>query len=131
MENKQDVTFIIHSEWLDCIKTLPVEMQDKIIAEFVRYGAGFPLEHNEDTYVSSMVNMLKGRIDFSKDKYAQKVSGGNKAGRSKKIDENQVYELAKIGKTSQEISVILGCSKSSVDHSQGWKRRKEDNLIFD
>ena len=106
-------------------------MQDKIIAEFVRYGAGFPLEHNEDTYVSSMVNMLKGRIDFSKDKYAQKVSCGNKAGRSKKIDENQVYELAKIGKTSQEISVILGCSKSSVDHSQGWKRRKEDNLIFD
>ena len=78
-----------------------------------------------------MVDMLKGRIDFSKDKYAQKVSGGNKAGRSKKIDENQVYELAKIGKTSQEISVILGCSKSSVDHSQGWKRRKEDNLIFD
>ena len=30
------------------------------------------------------------------------------------------------GKKSEEIAHILGCSKSAVDHSNGWKQRNED-----
>ena len=52
-------TFIVHKEWLDNIAGLPVEMQDKVIADFVRYGCGLNLEHSEDPVTQSMVNMLK------------------------------------------------------------------------
>ena len=31
-------TFVFYGEWLDNIKDLPVEEQDKIIADVVRYG---------------------------------------------------------------------------------------------
>lgn len=57
--------------------------------------------------------MVKG----SKDKYAQKVEGGNK--RKLMIMRYGIY------KKSEEIAQILGCSKSTVDHSDGWKKRAE------
>ena len=31
-------TFVFYGEWLDNIKDLPIEEQDKIIADVVRYG---------------------------------------------------------------------------------------------
>lgn len=124
-----DVTFIVHSEWLDNISVLPVEQQDKVIAEIVRYGTGIDLMHEEDPTVQALVNMVKGRIDFSKDKYAQKVEKGASAGRKKKVDDKKIWELAnKEGKKSDEIAKILGYSKSAVDHSEGWRKRKEDNF---
>ena len=124
MENKQDVTFIIHSEWLDCIKTLPVEMQDKIIAEFVRYGTDLGLKHPDDALTQSFVNILKSRIDFSKNKYEKKVQAGKSAGRKKKVDDDEILRLALGGMKSAEIAEKLGVSKSTIDHSDGWKRRK-------
>ena len=121
-----NTTFIVHKEWLRNIEGLPVEQQDKIIAEFVRYGCDMELEHNGDAVVQAFVNMLKGRIDFSKDKYEQKVKAGKTSGRKKKIDDQAVYNLAREGKNSRQIAEIIGVSKSSVDHSEGWKRRSEE-----
>ena len=40
-----NVTFVVHKDWLDSIKDLPIEQQDKIIAEFVRYGPEMELQH--------------------------------------------------------------------------------------
>ena len=78
-----DITFVVHSEWLDCIANLPVEQQDKIIAEIIRYGTGVEMAHSDDAITQAFVNMVKGRIDYSKDKYAQKVEAGTTAGRKK------------------------------------------------
>ena len=122
-----DITFVVHSEWLDCIATLPVEQQDKIIAEIVRHGTGVEMVHSDDVITQAFVNMVKGRIDYSKDKYAQKVEAGTTTGRKKKVNDNEIWNLAhNEGKNSEEIANILGCSKSSVDHSNGWKQRNED-----
>ena len=123
-------TFIVHKEWLDSIASLPIETQDKIIAEFVRYGVGLDSAHPDDAIAQSFVNILKNRIDFSKDQYAKKVNMSQTAGRKKKIDDQQIYDLAKEGKSSTEIATVLGISKSSVDHSDGWKNRKEDTFVF-
>lgn len=120
----QDVTFIVHREWLDSIKNLPIEQQDKIIAEFVRYGTDLGLKHPDDALTQSFVNILKSRIDFSKNKYEKKVQAGKSAGRKKKIDDNEILRLALTGMKSAEIAEKLGVSKSTIDHSDGWKRRK-------
>lgn len=115
-----DVTFIVHSDWLDNIKDLPVDQQDKIIADIVRYGTGKDLMYESDPMVRSLVNMVKGSIDYSKDKYAAKAQS---PGRRKSVNEEAITELVKQGKKSAEIAEILGISKSSVDHSEAWKNR--------
>lgn len=120
----QDVTFIVHREWLDSIKTLPIEQQDKIIAEFVRYGTDLGLKHPDDALTQSFVNILKSRIDFSKNKYEKKVQAGKSAGRKKKVDDDEILRLALGGMKSAEIAEKLGVSKSTIDHSEGWKKRK-------
>ena len=120
----QDVTFIVHREWLDSIKNLPIEQQDKIIAEFVRYGTDLGLKHLDDALTQSFVNILKSRIDFSKNKYEKKVQAGKSAGRKKKVDDDEILRLALEGMKSAEIAEKLGVSKSTIDHSDGWKRRK-------
>lgn len=123
----KDVTFVVHKEWLDNIAGLPVEQQDKIIADIVRYGVEMKMEHENDPVISSLVNMIKGRIDYSKNKYEEKIVQAKKAGRKKRIDDDEILRLARGGKSSSEIAKILGYSKSSVDHSEGWKKRKEKN----
>ena len=120
----QDVTFIVHREWLDSIKNLPIEQQDKIIAEFVRYGTDLGLKHPDDALTQSFVNILKSRIDFSKNKDEKKVQAGKSAGRKKKVDDDEILRLALGGMKSAEIAEKLGVSKSTIDHSDGWKRRK-------
>lgn len=119
----QDVTFIVHREWLDSIKNLPIEQQDKIIAEFVRYGTDLGLKHPDDALTQSFVNILKSRIDFSKNKYEKKIQAGKSAGRKKKVDDDEILRLALGGMKSAEIAEKLGVSKSTIDHSDGWKKR--------
>ena len=119
----QDVTFIVHREWLDSIKNLPIEQQDKIIAEFVRYGTDLGLKHPDDALTQSFVNILKSRIDFSKNRYEKKVQAGKSAGRKKKVDDDEILRLALGGMKSAEIAEKLGVSKSTIDHSDGWKKR--------
>lgn len=123
-------TFVVHKEWLDSITSLPIETQDRIIAEFVRYGCGLDPQHPEDAIAQSFVNILKNRIDYSKDQYAKKVAMGKTAGAKRKVDDKQIYDLAREGKSSSEIATVLGISKSSVDHSDGWRNRKDDQFIF-
>lgn len=127
---KEDITFIVHSEWLENISCLSVEQQDKVIAEIIRYGTGLELAHEDDAVVQALVNMTKNRIDFSKDKYAQKVNAGKTSGRKKKINDEEIWKLAQSGKSSDEIAKILDCSKSSIDHSDGWKNRGNPAYLF-
>lgn len=123
-------TFIVRGEWLENIETLPLEMQDKILAEIVRYGTRKPTQYDDDPIVFSIVNGYKGRIDSTIKGYEEKVEMSKTAGRKKKLDNQKVYELARQGKTAQEVADELGVSKSSIDKSEGWKKRKNDEFVF-
>ncbi len=124
-----DTTFIVHSDWLENIKSLPVEQQDKIIAEIIRYGTEQPLQYSDDLIISSFVNFVKGSIDYSKSRYNAKVEGGKTSGRRRLVDNKEVWKLAREGLTSQQIADSLGVTKSSIDHSDGWKNRKNDGFL--
>lgn len=120
-----DTTFIVHSDWLDSLKELPIEEQDKIIADTIRYGLDREIIHGDDPRVQAFVKMKSKDIDYSKEKYEQKKYMAQGAGRRKVIDDKAIWELAQQGNSSAKIAEILGVSKSSVDHSIGWKKRRE------
>lgn len=120
-----DVTFIVHKDWLDAIAMLPVEQQDKIIADIIRYGTETPAEHADDPNVVSYVNLLRGRIDVSKEDYARKKENGKTNGRKKTVDSKEVWRLANNGYKAEQIAAQLGLSTTSVYHDEGWKHRKD------
>jgi hypothetical protein len=95
--NEKIDTFVVRGEWLDNINTLPVEYQDKIIADIIRYGVRKPTVYDDDPIVFSMVNMLKGRIDSSISEYTKKVNMSKSAGRKKSLDDKAIYDLAREG----------------------------------
>ena len=64
------------------------------------------------------------------DDYKKKIEMSKSAGRKKKIDDKQIYDLAKAGKTAQEVADTLGISKSAVDKSDGWRNRKNEEFVF-
>ena len=123
-----DITFVFHSDWYETIKKLPIEQQDKIIADLVRYGIEVELRHKDDAYVNSLVKSRVKNIDFSKKMYRQKVEAGSTHGRKKVINDEAIHELAREGKKANEIAEILECSVSSINHSLGWKRRNFASL---
>lgn len=123
-------TFIVRGEWLENIETLPLDMQDKVLAEIVRYGTRKPTMYDNDPVIFSIVNAYKGRIDNTIQDYENKVAMSKTAGRKKKIDDKKVYELARKGMTAQEVAEELGLSKSSIDKSEGWRNRKNDGFVF-
>lgn len=118
-------SFVFKRKWIEKIAALPVEQQDQIIAEIARYGVGLPLQRDGDAYIASMVKLVTDEIDFSKEKYQERLVMSQFAGRKKKVDDEQILKLALQGKNSTEIAEILGVSKSSIDHSEGWKQRKK------
>lgn len=121
--------FVFYKDWLEHIQTLPVDTQDQIIAEIVRYGTGFEPAHADDIMVTTMVNFTRGAIDQKKDEYARKVSGGKNSGRKKQLNDEEVYKLARDGKSAAEIANITGMSYSSITKSNGWRERKNDNFL--
>lgn len=126
-----DITFIVHKEWLDAIAALPIDKQDAVIGDLIRYGVELSPAHEDDPMITAMVNLVKGRIDYSKDKYNNKIEASKSAGRKKKTTEEQVYTLAQKYTKSQEIANILGVSTSTVEHNNGWRFRGNKEVQFD
>lgn len=117
-------TFIFNKEWLSAIEGLPTEQQDAIIGDIVRYGLDIELLHSEDPLTQAFLSMAKKQIDFSREKYEQKVTQSKIAGTKKKFSARQIYDLAQSHSKAEEIAEILGCSVSTIHHSEGWRRRK-------
>ena len=120
-----DITFVVHSDWLDDLEDLSIERQDQIIADMIRAGCERELAHSEDKDLVSKVKGYMRSINVSKKKYEEKCEQGKQGGgRNKKINDEQIEALAREGYSSKEIAAILNCSKSAIDHSAGWRNRK-------
>lgn len=118
-------TFIFRKEWLDNISELTIETQDQILSDLARYGAGVSLKHTDNPVVASFVESQKKRIDVSIAAYDTKVEMSKGAGRKSSINKSRIYELACLGWKAKEIAEALGCSLSTVQHSEEWKRARE------
>ena len=123
-------SFIAYKSWIQSIEHLSPEDQDKCLADIMRYGVGMEPRHTEEPQVVLCLNLIKGQIDASRDRYEARKMLGENLGRKKSFSDMAVYNLAREGKTSAQIANELGCSKSTIDHSLGWKMRKQEKVDF-
>lgn len=127
-------TFIFFPEWLEDLKSLSDDRAifNEAIAEIVLYGAGAEWQNmlTDNKLIQAITNHAKRDLEFSKSKYQNKIESGKNGGRPKKVNDKEIYELAKKGMKSAEIAAELGISKSSIDHSDGWRARNSDEFIF-
>ena len=131
VDNTKDLhRFVFYGEWLENIKGLPAEDQMKIVYDMVQYGTGNEPQYQDNPVVAMGLNFVKGAIERSKQDYINKVNNGNNYGRKRVVINSEIYNLAKSGMNSTQISEELGISKSSVDHSEGWRKRKEKDAEF-
>ena len=99
-------TFIMRGEWIKNIETLPLEMQDKVLAEIVRYGTRQQTKYDDDPVIFSIVNGYKGSIDNTINDYEKKIEMSKSGGRKKKLDDKKVYEVARLaGGNISEVSL--------------------------
>lgn len=119
----KDITFIVHSDWLHDIEGLSIEQQDKIIADWIRYGAEVSIGHADDPITVAFLNTKKRDIDYSKNKFAEKQAKGKTGGAKVKVSDQEIWQIASLGNTAQEVADSLGISVSKVNHSEGWKNR--------
>ena len=128
---REDVhTFVFHREWFEDIKELPIEQQMKIVYDMCRKGTNLEPIYEDDIMVKSFVNILSRNVNSSKDAYLAKVNMSKTAGRKKKYSDEEIYNLAREGKTVTEIAYKLGCSTSTVSHSEGYRNRNNKDFIF-
>lgn len=119
-------TFIFRKEWLDNIERLDIGTQDQIISDLARYGAGLPMQHLDNPIVATIVGSQTKRIDASVAAYEEKVTMSKSAGRKRSVDKSRIYELGILGMRAKEIADLLGCSVSTVQHSDEWKRVRQE-----
>lgn len=123
-------TFIMRGEWIDKVQRYDPEIRAQIIYDLNCYATGREMLFQDNPIVAGIVDFVKGSIDASNSKYAQKVEMSKTAGRKKVINDQTVYTLAREGKTAAEIAKELNVSKSAIDKNDGWRNRKNEEFIF-
>ena len=106
--------FVFLADWLDDIKGLDEELQNKIISDIVRYGVGVPEKYENEPYVNAMVSSKRRAIDANKAKYKERQERGEKGGRKKEINERLIWQYAKQGRTAPDIAALTGYSTSAI-----------------
>lgn len=117
----EDVTFIMRRNYLDKNENLPQDIYLKVVAEICHYGCEKEPLFPDDALVQALVNAYKDGIDYSKDKYAQKIKGG----RPQKISDEMILEGIREGKTAAEMAKDFGCDPTTIVKREVWKKRKE------
>lgn len=88
------------------------------------YGCHGNCEYKNIVMSSVFDKLIKPDIDRAQAKYREKVEAGQNFGRKKQVYDDDVAQLAKEGRSAQEIAEILGVKPSIIYHNEAWKNRK-------
>ena len=110
--------FVFYESFLETAEQL--EAIDKKLAydyvmSIIRFGINGELAREDiDPVVKAMLNPMYVSILAAKERYQQSKDGGEKGGRPRTIDHEEVIRLWQEGKSNKDIAEIVNCSESSV-----------------
>ena len=118
-------SFIFYPDWLDFINRIDSD-KDKfdLLNIITSYGCHGEYSNENPMMVAVFESLIKTKIDLAQEKYEEKIEAGKTFGRKKKVDDEDVFVLAKQGMKAKDIAAMLNVSVDAVYHSNGWKERK-------
>ena len=123
--------FVFRKDWCDKLREFGVSREEEkdFIARIVWYGLYGEEEAIEGNgFANAWLDSIRDQIDYSKDKYREKVIGGEVGGRPSIVDSNKLKSLIAEGKRGIDIAKELGVSKDTIYHHEAWIKRKENKM---
>lgn len=113
--------FVFYASWLDALSGLDQTNSREFANEFLRqiviYGVTGEIETNDPMTIGFINAMCKDLVEKSKKRHKACVENGNRGGRPKQFNDEEMISLYNEGLSEQEIADRLGCNIRTVQRA--------------
>ena len=110
--------FVFYASWLDALSGLDETNSREFANEFLRqiaiYGVTGEIETDNPMIIGFINAMCKDLVEKSKKRHRACVENGNRGGRPKQFDDEEIISLYNDGLSEQDIADQLGCNIRTV-----------------
>ena len=118
--SKRD-NFVFYASWLDALSGLDETNSREFANEFLRqiviYGVTGEIETDNPMIVGFINAMCKDLLDKSKKRHKACIENGNRGGRPKQYDDDEMRDLYQQGMSAEDIATKMGCSVKTVQRA--------------
>ena len=118
--SKRD-NFVFYASWLDALggldETNSREFANEFLRQIVIYGVTGEIETDNPMIVGFINAMCKDLLDKSKKRHRACIENGNRGGRPKQYNEEEIRALSQQGLSDEDIAEQLGCSARTVQRA--------------
>lgn len=118
--SKRD-NFVFYASWLDALSGLDETNSREFANEFLRqiviYGVTGEIETDNPMIVGFINAMCKDLLDKSKKRHKACIENGNRGGRPKQYNDEEIRALSKQGVSEEDIATQLGCHIRTVQRA--------------
>ncbi len=115
--SKRD-NFVFYASWLDALSGLDETNSREFANEFLRqiviYGVTGEIETDNPMIVGFINAMCKDLLDKSKKRHKACIENGNRGGRPKQYDDDEIRTLYQQGMSAEDIAQKIGCNVKTV-----------------
>ena len=113
--------FVFYASWLDALNGLDETNSREFANEFLRqiviYGVTGEIETDNPMIVGFINAMCKDLLDKSKKRHKACIENGNRGGRPKQYDDDEMRALYQQGMSVEDIATKMGCSIKTVQRA--------------
>ena len=113
--------FVFYASWLDALSGLDETNSREFANEFLRqiviYGVTGEIETDNPMIVGFINAMCKDLLDKSKKRHKACIENGNRGGRPKQYDDDEMRALYQQGMSAEDIATKMGCSIKTVQRA--------------
>lgn len=118
--SKRD-NFVFYASWLDALSGLDETNSREFANEFLRqiviYGVTGEIETDNPMIVGFINAMCKDLVEKSKKRHKACIENGNRGGRPKQYNDEEMRNLYKQGVTVEDIAHQMGCAVKTVQRA--------------
>lgn len=122
--------FVFYASWLDALSGLDEtnsrEFANEFLRQIVTYGVTGEIETDNPMIIGFINAMCKDLVEKSKKRHKACVENGNRGGRPKQFDDDEIISLYNKGLSEQDIADKLGCNVRTVQRAIA--KSEEDNI---
>jgi DNA-binding CsgD family transcriptional regulator len=121
MSNEEN--FVFYADWINVIKAYDDSGQQELAGELAKqiiyYGVTGEITSTNPIIIGLVNSMCAALIEKSKNRYQACIRNGQRGGRPKQYNAEEIIALRNSGLTHQQIADRLGCSKKTVQRALG------------